>query len=73
MRAAKALTAKPGWITSAGALVAIVLGILTYTQNAGVRAEGTRRADRSEIKADMRRELELACACCKPGVTSGVR
>ena len=29
--------------------------------------------ERLEIKDDMRRELDLACACCRTGATNGVR
>jgi hypothetical protein len=73
MQVSKVLKARPGWITSVGALVSLVLAVLSYERNSDARVDSVRRAERIEIKADMRRELDLACSCCKPGATNGVR
>jgi hypothetical protein len=77
---------RPGWITSFGAFVAILLAGLSFAQQSGEQKEAQRRSDLSEarfeariealpaeIKSDMRREIDLACACCRSGVHDGVR
>ena len=65
----------PGWITSLGALVALVLAGIDLASDYGANREAIHRLTDSqrELKSDVRRELDLACACCTTVATRGVR
>jgi len=75
----------PSWVTSLGALVALVTSAAGFLRENGAQAEAQRRTDaadrrveqqldrvwdaqranRAEITTSLRREIDLACACCQ--------
>jgi len=63
----------PGWITSLGALAALALGALNFASGSNDKHHEEHEKLRAEIKADARRDVDLACACCRAQGGSGVR
>lgn len=66
----------PSWVTSLGALVALVVAALSYASVDGAQREAQRRTDdalrqlhqaqddqRKELKDDLRHEVQVACHC----------